>query len=122
MFHQRRAPGGRRLGNFGDFGDEPVAASRQRHDEARIAGGVAERTPQREDRLVEVVLFDDGLRPDRLHELFFADVLVAVLDQEHQGIEGARGELEKLVLRAMQLPPENVQPKTVEAIFPLQVS
>src|SRR6266852_5603102 len=52
-----------------------------------LAAAVSEDAAQDGNVLIEIVLFDDGVRPDRLHQLVFADGFSAVLHQVEQGVK-----------------------------------
>jgi hypothetical protein len=47
---------------------EPVASTGVGHDEAVLTGPLAEHSPQRRNALIEVVLLDDDVRPDRFEQ------------------------------------------------------
>jgi hypothetical protein len=66
----------------------PAAAA---SDPLRTSGG---RAAQDRDGLIEVVLLDHGVRPDRRHQLVLADDAVAVLEQKDQDVVGPRGQVE----------------------------
>jgi len=63
-----------------DGSDEPVAAAGLRDDEAMIVARFAEHAAKRRDRLIEVVLLDDNVRPDRVEQRLLLQQLAAVLD------------------------------------------
>src|SRR5258708_578377 len=52
-----------------------------------LAAAVSEDAAQDGNVLIEIVLFDDGVRPDRFHQLVFADGFSAVLHQVEQGVK-----------------------------------
>ena len=70
--------------------DELITPARHGDDIPRSVGIVAERTPQRENGLTEVVVFNDRRRPKRLGERGARYDLPRALDDADQGIEGLR--------------------------------
>jgi len=73
-------------------GDETVAAPAFGDQEAVIARRFAKQASQRADALIEVVLFDHGVGPHRLHEPILVVQLAGVPDEEQQQVERARRE------------------------------
>jgi hypothetical protein len=65
-----------------------------------FARALAQHTAQRRHVLVEVVLLDDDVGPDRLHQRSLLDELPGVLDQIEQGLEHLRGQCDGLAVDA----------------------
>src|SRR6516162_2776204 len=111
---------GRLLAYLAHRRNELVATARHGDDEALSATAVAERTAERGHNLVEVVLLDNHIRPDRRDQRRFVQQFTAVLDQEVQGIERFGGELDHPAVAARGQPPlrgnETEVPKLVHPI------
>jgi hypothetical protein len=78
-----------------DLPGELVAASANRADQVAIrSDGVA----QRRDVGLQVVLLDDPVRPDAVHQRGLADDSPLPLDKRHQHIEAAPAEVDRLTI------------------------
>ena len=69
-------------------------------DELVVVRCFAEDAPQHRDRLVEVVLLDDEIRPDRRDQRVLVERLTRVLDEMEQRIENLRLQRDRLAVRA----------------------
>jgi hypothetical protein len=67
--------------------NESISAPRDRLDELRAPGIVAERLAQLGDRLSQCVLGDVCVRPQRIEQLLFRDQLAGIVEQMEQEVE-----------------------------------
>jgi hypothetical protein len=93
--HRRQRPAaprrrGRRSARDRHRGHEPIAATRFIDQEAGLPGRFAQRLADRPDVLVEVVLLDDGVRPDRLHQAVLVQQFARMAREVQQQLERAR--------------------------------
>ena len=109
---RRRGEGGR-AGSGAHLGGEAVAATRDGGDEPRRIR--AERPAQGRNLHLQVVLLDDGARPDSVQQRILGDQFAPRLDQREQHVEGAAPERDGLPvdqksprLRQQAPPPERV--------------
>ena len=68
-------------------GDEPVSAPRDRDDLLVGRGTSFERLSNRRNVAGEIVVFDDRIRPDELHELVLFHDLPSSLDQDDKNFK-----------------------------------
>ena len=106
-----------------DRPDEPVAVTRNGLDERRPDRIVAERPPQHRHGVDQAVVGDRHVAPDRRHDLVLLDEPVAMRDQEHECVEGPRGERDGLVMSPQgpgaEVDGERAEPETdVRGSFP----
>ena len=99
-----------------DARDEPIAAAGLRHDEAMLVARLAEHVAQSRDRLVEVVLLDDDVRPHRLEQRLLVHEHARALDEIEQRVEDLRLQRNRLPVGPEQEPPHGVDAKPVEPI------
>jgi len=69
---------------------EAVAVARHSDDVAILTSGLAERASQRRNALREVVLLDEGVRPERTHQFIFSKHPTPVAHEEKQRVEDLR--------------------------------
>lgn len=98
------------------LGDEPETAAGDRGDMARLAARVAQQSPQRRDRLVQVVFPDDETRPADCHQLGLRDHAAAVLQQAGKDIEGPARKRQRPAIRAKNLASLQVDVKPADAV------
>jgi hypothetical protein len=67
-----------------------------------VVGLLAERPSQHMDRLGQVALFDDHVRPDDIQEDCFLDHLTRVLDQIEQDADRLRCQIHRLPVPGSQ--------------------
>jgi hypothetical protein len=91
----------------GDGGDEAMAIR-----DSAIGG---ERFPQDKNILREIGFFDEGVGPDGLHQLIFEDDLLAVTNENQQGVEGLQLQRNRLVI-AQEEALFGIQPKRAELV------
>ena len=77
-------------GSLLNFGHKAIAATRDRHDVVVRAGRFAKDLPQFRDRLREIVLLNNGIWPNRLHDPLLVQHSVVVLDHKKKRIEYSR--------------------------------
>src|SRR5580704_11234396 len=94
---------------------ETVAAPRHCDDITAFAGNLLQSLPEYKDRLCQVGLLNEGVRPDALHQVFLENHLLAVSDQGQQGIEGLRLQRNWLVVAQKQTLTE-IDPKRTELV------
>jgi hypothetical protein len=75
---------------------------------------VAQKAPQRRDRLAEVVLLDDSVRPESFEERGALDNLARVLEEKDERVERLCRDVERRAALIDQKPPLSVQPKAAE--------
>src|ERR1700730_8803856 len=75
-----------------DVRNKPIALPGSRRDVTVLAPGLTQNSTQSRNVLVEIVLLDTRVRPDRLHELVFLDDSLSVLYKVQQRVEGLRRE------------------------------
>jgi hypothetical protein len=73
-----------------DGGDESIAVTGDGDHEIVLIGTLPQRPPQRRDLTGEIVLVDDGVRPDAGQELIFADDVISPFEQRAEDVEGLR--------------------------------
>src|SRR5262249_5345507 len=72
--------------------DESIPMTRHGPDESRIARIVAERAPDRANRLTQRAVGDDDVAPDVVEDLSSMHRLVPMFDQKDEQVEVARDE------------------------------
>ena len=97
------------------LGGEAVAAPRHRHDVAVLTLSLPERPAQRGDILREVVLLDEGVRPEGAHQLLLAEHLPGMPHEVDQRVEDPRRERHGLALPP-QHPLAGVEAEVVELV------
>src|SRR5207253_6392605 len=78
-----------------DWGNEPIAALRQRLDEARVFGRIAQSLTEPVDGGIEAVIEVDERvsRPQTLPQLVASDDIAAALEQQDEDVERAAAQL-----------------------------
>lgn len=95
--------------------DESIAGLGYGFDVPPAVVQLAEGLPQQRDIPSEVDFFDDGIRPEALHECLFRDQAPVRLYQGNEGIEELGRERHRLIA-AQQTPLRRVQPKRAERV------
>ena len=81
------------LGRARYVGDKPISDARHRFDVGSVRSRLfAERAPERQDVVIEVVLFDRRVGPDALHQFLLRQQAAGVFDQHAQRVEHLRAE------------------------------
>src|SRR5262249_2159828 len=75
--------------------NEAKASAGNRNDVLVLARTLAQYAADGRNALTEIVLFDDGVRPDSLYQGSLADQLTGVLDEMEQRIECPRSQGER---------------------------
>ena len=78
----------------GDLGNESIAVSWHGFDVLSRM----EEFPQLRNAIVQIVVFDNGVRPYRLHERVFAHELAGILHQHAKSVEQFASEADFLVI------------------------
>jgi hypothetical protein len=85
-----RSVGGSCIDDFPNGSRKTIAAARHRIDERLPGPLIAERLAQRIDMLCEIGFFDEGVRPERFHQLRLGHHTIGVAREEQQQIERLR--------------------------------
>ena len=96
-------------------GDKSISLARNGHEEIVLVWTLAERSAQRRNLASQVVLIDRGFRPHAVQEIIFADGVVAVLEQDHEHVEGLRRDGDETAF-SPQLPLEGIHDEGTEGI------
>ena len=89
---------------------EAIAAARHGADVLIAGAFVAEQFAQGGDVDAQVGLFDEGVRPDPLEQVFLADQVFSAVDQRNQQIQRPAAEPQRLAI-AQQNPACRIQPE-----------
>ena len=84
-----------------------------------LARLLAEQATQLRHDLVEVVLLDDDVRPERLEQLLFGQELARSLDEVQQCVEEPRRQRNRLAVGAVQDAALGVQAEPLEPVHRL---
>jgi hypothetical protein len=115
MLGVRRVAGWFR-GDGAHVGDELMAAASDGRDEP-----LAERTAQRRDHLIEIVLLDDRRGPERIEENGPGNQLAGMLDEMDEGIERLAGKRHALAVRPSQRSTPRVEAEPAELVYAVRV-
>ena len=78
-----------RLSQF-DVGNKAVAATRHRDDVVMRTGRFPEDAAQCRDVLGQIIFFNDGIGPDRLHQALLVEHSVVMLDHVEKRLKNPR--------------------------------
>ena len=81
-----------------------------------LGGALAQHTAQNGNVLIQIVLLDDGVRPDRAHQFILVQHTSRVLNQVHQRVKCLRRNRDRTAIASQQEAPAGIQAELTEFI------